>query len=82
MGSADMMPRNLDRRIEVLVPIERPVLVDRLHAIVRSWQADERRSWLLDSTGHWTRGTYPPHGLDSQQACYDLARSGPWPPPL
>jgi polyphosphate kinase len=82
MGSADMMPRNLDRRIEVLVPIERPVLVDRMQAIVRSWQADERRSWLLDSTGHWTRGTYPPHGLDSQQACYDLARSGPWPPPL
>jgi polyphosphate kinase len=82
MGSADMMPRNLDRRIEVLVPIERPVLVERMRAIVRSWQTDQRRSWLLDSTGHWTRSTNPPQGLDAQQTCHDLARSGPWPPPL
>jgi polyphosphate kinase len=81
MGSADMMPRNLDRRIEVLVPIERSVLVERIRSIVRAWQTDQRRCWLLDGTGRWTRGTNPPHGLDAQQTCYELARSGPWPPP-
>jgi polyphosphate kinase len=75
IGSADLMSRNLDRRIEVLVPIDQPRLVERLENIVNAWQGDECRSWTLDSDGYWTRMTAPPSGLDSQIECYDIAEA-------
>jgi polyphosphate kinase len=75
IGSADVMSRNLDRRIEVLVPIDQPTLVERLENIVSAWQADQCRSWTLDSNGRWTRTTSPPSGLDSQVECYNIAEA-------
>jgi polyphosphate kinase len=75
IGSADLMSRNLDRRIEVLVPIDQPTLVERLENIVSAWQADDCRSWTLDSAGVWTRTTSLPSGLDSQIECYGIAET-------
>jgi polyphosphate kinase len=54
MGSADLMPRNLDRRVEVLVPIEqaRPRL--DLQAVLDSIFADDAHAWMLASDGTWS----------------------------
>ncbi len=50
-GSADMMPRNLDRRVETLVPIVQPDLVKELDVIVESLLRPDVRVWeLADST--------------------------------
>jgi len=55
LGSADLMPRNLDHRIEVLVPIEdargRRELTRTFDAIME----DTRWSWALTSDGTWER---------------------------
>lgn len=78
IGSADAMPRNLDRRVEVIVPVHGADQTRRLAGILRAALADGRRSWLLTSEGQWTRaGASSPAGmplLDAQLACSDLAR--------
>jgi polyphosphate kinase len=55
MGSADLMPRNLDHRLEVVVPVEDPVLQQRLRAVFDVLLADNSSAWELDSEGAWTR---------------------------
>jgi polyphosphate kinase len=55
IGSADLMPRNLDSRIEVLVPVEDARLRAEIDAILDALLADSRSSWDLDSEGHWHR---------------------------
>ncbi len=57
IGSADLMPRNLDRRVEVLVPVDDPALVARLAEVVEVNLADDTLAWLLDAEGVWTRAT-------------------------
>ncbi len=47
IGSADMMPRNLDGRVEALVPIEEPMLQARLEEILAVVFADDRLAWGL-----------------------------------
>ena len=57
VGSADLMPRNLDRRIEVLYPISNPRLVQRLRDEVLGQYLKDRanaRHLLSDSTYQWT----------------------------
>jgi len=55
IGSADLMTRNLDRRIEVVVPVEQPRLRQELIAIFDSSFADTASSWELAPDGDWTR---------------------------
>jgi polyphosphate kinase len=55
IGSADLMPRNLDSRIEVLVPVEDARLRAEIDAILNALLADTRSSWELDSEGTWHR---------------------------
>jgi polyphosphate kinase len=55
MGSADLMPRNFDRRIEVLVPIEDSRLRTHIARVLDALQADTRCSWILGADGGWTR---------------------------
>ena len=57
-GSADLMPRNLNRRVEVLVPIERPQLVQRLKDGLQSYlhdQANARRMYKDGSYSYKSR---------------------------
>jgi polyphosphate kinase len=55
IGSADLMPRNLDTRVELVVPVEDPVLRDDvLDTLERSF-ADDTHAWDLDTDGVWTR---------------------------
>ncbi len=53
IGSADMMPRNLDRRVEALAPITDPELQDRLAEVLDVNLADDTLAWVLDPDGDW-----------------------------
>ncbi len=55
MGSADLMERNLDRRIEVLVPVEDEELQARLIEVLELNLADDTNAWSLGPEGTWTR---------------------------
>ncbi|MBM3678984.1 MAG: polyphosphate kinase 1 [Actinobacteria bacterium] len=57
IGSADMMPRNLDRRIEVLVPLDSAQTRDEVTAILDSVFADDVGAWELGPDDRWTRCT-------------------------
>jgi polyphosphate kinase len=52
-GSADLMPRNLDRRVEAMTPVSDPVLAARLDEILQVNLADDILSWELSSDGRW-----------------------------
>jgi polyphosphate kinase len=55
IGSADLMDRNLDRRIEVVTPVEDVEARRRLDEIVDIMLADDRHSWQLGPDGTWRR---------------------------
>jgi polyphosphate kinase len=55
IGSADLMDRNLDRRIEAVVPVEDPDARGRLAEIVELMLIDDRRSWQLQPDATWVR---------------------------
>jgi polyphosphate kinase len=55
LGSADMMERNLDRRIEVVVPVEDPELRARLAEVIEVNLSDDTNSWRLRRDGRWSR---------------------------
>jgi len=55
MGSADMMHRNLDRRVEALVRLTQEDHVAELAALFDLAMSDETASWWLASDGTWTR---------------------------
>ena len=55
IGSADLMPRNLDTRVELLVPIEQPELQAELEDTLDRCLADDANAWTLSSDGSWSR---------------------------
>jgi polyphosphate kinase len=55
IGSADLMPRNLDRRVEALVPIEDPLLQERLQQIIDVDLVDDVLAWSLGPDATWSR---------------------------
>ncbi len=59
IGSADLMTRNLDHRIEVLVPVESVRARQEVHAILDSALADNTNAWALEPDGSWKRVTTP-----------------------
>jgi polyphosphate kinase len=61
IGSADWMSRNLDRRVEALVPVAEPSLQDRLQEILDVNLADDVLAWSLGPDGAWSR-VRPPDG--------------------
>jgi polyphosphate kinase len=53
IGSADMMHRNLDRRVEVMVQVRDPKLTAQLDSLLDSALDPATRCWVLDSDGNW-----------------------------
>ena len=76
IGSADLMDRNLDRRVEAVVPVEDAEARARLAEFVEVMLADDRRSWQLGADAVWRRteelnGT--PGTLDTHEAMKERA---------
>ncbi|MEZ5293340.1 MAG: polyphosphate kinase 1 [Vicinamibacterales bacterium] len=68
-GSADLMERNLDRRVEVLFPIADPALRAHLRDVVLgTLLADTERAWHLTSSGRYERATTSESPVDAQRA--------------
>ncbi|MEM7093750.1 MAG: polyphosphate kinase 1 [Actinomycetota bacterium] len=67
IGSADLMGRNLDRRVEALVPVADPECAKQLNAILDANLTDDRRAWSLRGDGSWVEpdpsGTMEMHVL-------------------
>jgi polyphosphate kinase len=70
LGSADLMERNLDRRVEVLCPVTDPALKQMLRdSVLEVLLRDTERAWVLQTDGLYVRAT-PPESvspLNSQQ---------------
>jgi polyphosphate kinase len=65
IGSADMMHRNLDRRVEVLVRLPGAENVRSIGALLDLAFAEHTSAWELDSDGHWTRNAGTVHLQES-----------------
>jgi polyphosphate kinase len=59
IGSADMMERNLDRRVEALASVNSTDLKEHLKLILELALSDNTGSWTLDRRGRWTRVAAP-----------------------
>ncbi len=55
IGSADLMPRNLDNRVELLAPVEKPELQAELEDTFERCFADDTFAWVLGADGTWKR---------------------------
>jgi len=55
IGSADLMPRNLDTRVELVPPVDDPALRDDLLDTIERSLADDTNAWDLGSDNVWTR---------------------------
>ncbi len=77
MGSADWMPRNLDRRVEALTPVEDASLQRRLDEILSIELDDDELAWELAADGTWHK-VPSGKGVDAQRVLQGLAveRSG------
>ncbi|MFE6736922.1 RNA degradosome polyphosphate kinase [Microbacterium sp. NPDC057650] len=62
IGSADMMHRNLDRRVEALVRVADEAHVQELTSLFDRAMDDGTNSWHLEAAGVWTRRTEDSHG--------------------
>jgi polyphosphate kinase len=71
IGSADMMPRNLDRRVETLVPVLDPALQQRLEEILQTNLADDVLAWKLD-VDTWKK-VPTVLGIDTHRVLQELA---------
>jgi polyphosphate kinase len=76
IGSADWMPRNFDRRVEAIVPVEDPALHAPLHALLETCLADNRQAWDLHADGTYTQRR--PFGDEPERATHRILLRDPW----
>ena len=69
-GSADLMPRNLYNRVEMLAPVEAEVPQEQLRDVLDRAFADNTNSWELDADGVWTR--LAPNGAEPRSLQREL----------
>ncbi len=72
IGSADLMPRNLDRRVEATTPVLDPALKRRLDQILRVLLRDDVLAWRLRADGRWTK-VRERKGSNAQDRLQELA---------
>ena len=71
IGSADSMKRNLESRVEVLVPVEHPDARERLRTILDLQLAPNRNAWIMHADGSYTRAPAPDNDRGAQAALMD-----------
>ncbi len=74
IGSADLMPRNLDRRVETLAPVTDQTLQARLDEIIEVNLQDDMLAWELSPDGSWVRVPRI-RSLNTHQRLQDLAKA-------
>jgi polyphosphate kinase len=62
IGSADMMHRNLDRRVEALVRLSQPDQIKEMSSMFDLYMSDTSASWHLGNDGQWVRHKYDESG--------------------
>jgi polyphosphate kinase len=62
LGSADMMHRNLDRRVEVLVRLSEPDHVNSITEMFELAMSEQVSSWALETSGNWVRSQFDSEG--------------------
>lgn len=70
IGSADLMTRNLESRVEVLVPIEQEALRRQLHAILEAQINDQRSAWEMQPDGEYIQRQ--PHNNQSSLSSQEM----------
>jgi len=75
LGSADIMHRNLDRRVELLVRVTDPGHQDELRGLFERAMDDSTPSWWLDAEGTWNRHHLDPSGAPLRDIQDYLIRS-------
>ncbi len=73
LGSADLMERNLDRRIELLFPVTDPELQARVLEVLELNLADDTNAWILGPDGAWARVPNL-YGVSTQRRLQELGR--------
>ncbi len=74
-GSADWMPRNLDRRVEAVIPIEDKALHPRLWSLLNTCLSDNRQAWELQADGRWVQRN---PGENDERATHRLLLIDSW----
>jgi len=72
IGSADLMPRNLDRRVEALSPVTDEELIDRLQGILDINREDDTLAWELGADAQWVK-VPTVEGVNTQRRLQELA---------
>ena len=67
MGSADWMPRNLDKRVELLFPVEKEELKQEILHILQVQLSDNQKARILQSDGTFKRKKSRAHKLSAQE---------------
>ncbi|MEO5904143.1 MAG: polyphosphate kinase 1 [Gemmatimonadaceae bacterium] len=75
-GSADWMPRNFDRRVEAVAPIDDKTLHPRLHALLKVHLSDNRQAWELNSDGSYIQRV--PHNGEESRATHEILLRDSW----
>lgn len=75
ISSADWMPRNFDRRVEVMTPIDDAALHQGLEAVLTTCLADNRQAWELGADGRYRRRD---PGEDPVRATQQILVKDPW----
>ncbi|HEY3186967.1 MAG TPA: RNA degradosome polyphosphate kinase, partial [Solirubrobacteraceae bacterium] len=70
IGSADLMPRNLDTRVELVAPVDDPILRDDLLDTLERSLADDANCWDLGPDNLWRRRT--PQGPEPRSVQREL----------
>ena len=74
-GSADWMPRNFDRRVEAVAPIDDVNLHPRLHSLLSVCLSDNRQAWDLAPDGTYSQRV---PGVEPIRATHQLLLVDPW----
>ena len=73
IGSADWMPRNLNDRVELMIPVKDKDLCQRLKEMINLELADNQKTHIMQSDGTWKKVIAPDHKVAAQARFQELA---------